>query len=92
MQNQLKNKGFTALCIAVFMSQTVFGQSSNEAYTQSINDTKLSFDLVPIPGGEFIMGSEGKQEDESPAHRVIVDPFWMGKYEVTWELFEQFAN
>lgn len=91
MQNQLKNKGFTALCIAVFMSQVVFGQSVDEPYTQPVNGTKLSFDLVPIPGGEFTMGSEGKQEDESPAHRVKVDSFWMGKYEVTWELFEAFA-
>ncbi|MBO1071946.1 MAG: formylglycine-generating enzyme family protein [Dolichospermum sp. DEX189] len=43
--------------------------------------------MVAIPGGTFIMGSPPEelehQEDESPQHSVTVQPFFMGKYQVT---------
>jgi len=49
------------------------------------NDTQL--EMVAIPGGTFIMGSpeneEGRYSDESPQHFVTVQPFFMGKYQVT---------
>lgn len=61
-------------------------------YTQKIANTEVTFDMVPIPGGEFLMGSpakeQGRHEDEGPQHKVKVEPFWMGKCEVTWEEFE----
>src|SRR5688572_21305026 len=31
--------------------------------------------LVPIPGGEFVMGKDGSRKDEAPAHRVVLAPF-----------------
>ena len=43
-------------------------------------------DFVYIPGGEYLMGSpsgEGSDPDETPSHRVAVDSFWMGRFEVT---------
>jgi formylglycine-generating enzyme required for sulfatase activity len=52
------------------------------------NDTQL--EMVSIPGGTFVMGSPPEepeelehQEDESPQHSVTVQPFFMGKYQVT---------
>ena len=30
-----------------------------------------------IPGGDFLMGSDRHYVEEAPAHRVIVDGFWM---------------
>jgi formylglycine-generating enzyme required for sulfatase activity/mono/diheme cytochrome c family protein len=54
----------------------------------------VGFDMVPIPGGEFEMGSpEGepnRKADEGPRHKVKIDPFWMGKTEVTWDEYELF--
>ena len=45
--------------------------------------------FVPIPAGEFMMGSENGNAAEKPVHRVrLSQPFEMGKYEVTqaqWE-------
>src|SRR5207302_966450 len=32
---------------------------------------------VPIPAGEFLMGSDQGQDDERPIHRVYVDSFEM---------------
>src|SRR5688572_10735614 len=45
--------------------------------------------FVKIPAGEFLMGSDNGEDNEKPAHRVVISRgFEMGKYEVTqaeWE-------
>ncbi len=64
-------------------------------YTESIPGSDLKFDMVAIKGGTFTMGSpEGEAKrnaDEGPQHKVEIAPFWMGKYEVTWDEYDQFA-
>jgi formylglycine-generating enzyme required for sulfatase activity len=61
-------------------------------YTDVIANGEVTFDMVPIPAGKFLMGSpsseEGRKEDEGPQHEVEIDPFWMGKCEVTWNEYE----
>jgi len=52
-----------------------------EAVTQS------GVEMVSLPGGEFLMGSERGDADEAPAHRVKVSPFLMDKFPVTHDLF-----
>ena len=48
--------------------------------------------MVDVPGGFFTMGCTLEQkncaDDEKPAHRVQVNSFQIGKYEVTQELWE----
>jgi formylglycine-generating enzyme required for sulfatase activity len=50
--------------------------------------------MVAIKGGEFLMGSppqeNGRDSNEGPQTRVKVAPFWIGKYEVTWDEYEPF--
>jgi len=41
-----------------------------------------------IPAGEFQMGSESGDSDESPVHTVYLDAFYMDTYEVTNALYE----
>ena len=58
-------------------------------FSQEIPDTDHSLDMVAVPGGSFLMGpynADGTQ------HEVEVDPFWMAKHEVTWNLYNQFAE
>jgi formylglycine-generating enzyme required for sulfatase activity len=61
-------------------------------YTQKIAGTDVDFDMVPIPGGQFVMGSppgeKGHKPDEEPQHGVKIEPFWMGKCEVTWDEYD----
>ena len=61
-------------------------------YTDVIANGDVTFDLIPIPGGKYLMGSpdgeEGRNEDEGPQHEVQIPPFWMGKCEVTWNEYE----
>lgn len=40
-------------------------------------------EFIFIPGGRFMMGSRDGEESEKPVHRVSVDGFWIGRYEVT---------
>jgi formylglycine-generating enzyme required for sulfatase activity len=66
-----------------------------KAYAETIPGTELKFEMVPIPGGTFEMGSPSGNakhaKDEAPQHAVQIAPFWMGAREVTWDEYEQFA-
>lgn len=56
----------------------------------AVRKNSLGMELVFIPAGSFIMGSENGESDEKPAHRVTISQgFWMGKYEVTQAQWEQ---
>src|SRR5262245_49021045 len=67
-------------------------EAEMKPYSQRLRHTEVSFDMVPIKGGEFLMGSpdseKGRAEDEGPQHPVRVEPFWMGKCEVTWDEYD----
>jgi formylglycine-generating enzyme required for sulfatase activity len=69
-------------------------ESDMAAYKETIPLTKVEFDMLPIPGGKFTMGSPddeaGRSDFEGPAREVEVSPFWMGKCEVTWDEYEPF--
>lgn len=48
-----------------------------------------NIDMVFVQGGKFKMGSNLGSEDERPVHEVVVDDFFIGKYEITqkqWRL------
>jgi formylglycine-generating enzyme required for sulfatase activity len=64
-------------------------------YVESLAGGKASFEMVPIPSGTFKMGSpaneRGHTADEEPQHAATVPPFWMGKTEMTWEVFDVYA-
>ncbi|MGH8000456.1 MAG: formylglycine-generating enzyme family protein [Brasilonema sp.] len=49
-------------------------------------------DMVWIPGGAFIMGSDHHYPEEAPAHLVRVDSFWMDRYAVTNKQFQRFVK
>ncbi|MBN1396272.1 MAG: formylglycine-generating enzyme family protein [Pirellulales bacterium] len=61
-------------------------------YAERITGTDVSFEMVPIAGGVFKLGSPpgegGRKDDEGPQVKVKIEPFWMGKCEVTWNEFE----
>jgi formylglycine-generating enzyme required for sulfatase activity/mono/diheme cytochrome c family protein len=69
-------------------------EADMKPYTNTIPGTQVTFGMVPIRGGEFVMGSPqneaSRQPDEGPLHKVKISPFWMGKCEVTWDEFELF--
>ena len=79
-----------------FGSDLKFQQVKFTNYTQPVPGSDVSIEMVPVPGGTYMMGSpeeeKGRKEDEGPLHRVKVDSFWMGKYEITWEQYDLFVK
>lgn len=69
-------------------------EAEMKPYKATIPRTDVSFEMIPIKGGEFKMGTpdseKGHRKDESAQHAVKVDPFWMGKFEVTWDEYRLF--
>lgn len=84
--------GLAVLASAIDARQ---GAATLEKYTETIPNTKITFEMVPIPGGTFTMGSPdsepGRQADEGPQHKVTVKPFYMAAKEVTWDEYDEFA-
>jgi formylglycine-generating enzyme required for sulfatase activity len=69
-------------------------EAEMKPYSDLIYGTDVRFDMVPIKGGKFTIGSPAgeaeRADDEGPQREVTVAPFWMGKYEVTWDEYEVF--
>ena len=49
-------------------------------------------EMIRIPGGEFLMGSDRHYPEEAPAHRVRVGAFWMDRTPVTNREFRAFVE
>jgi formylglycine-generating enzyme required for sulfatase activity len=86
------------LVIGLGFLMAVDGAASEDKPTQKYTETfqtkkgaKLSFDMVLIPGGTFVMGSPadqaGRADHEGPQRRVQLDPFYLCTTETTLELF-----
>ena len=83
-------------CLAITMI-TVTGASPEKTpkkYTETIttkDGQKLSFEMVFIPKGTFLMGSPagqaGRQDHEGPQHKVRLDSFYLCTTETTLEFF-----
>ena len=63
-------------------------------YSSKVPKTGAAYRMVAIEGGKFLMGSPLKeahrQDNEGPQVIVQVEPFWIGKHEVTWDEYEPF--
>ncbi|MDP7047896.1 MAG: SUMF1/EgtB/PvdO family nonheme iron enzyme [Verrucomicrobiota bacterium] len=63
-------------------------------FEDEIPGTGVKFEMLPIPSGEFVMGSpdgeSGRKESEGPQHKVKISPFWMAKTETTWNAYTLF--
>ncbi len=83
-----KTKGDTI----IFTSPAVV--ESFETFTEKIPGSNVSFKMVAVPGGTFMMGSPEnepyRKDDEGPAVSVEISPFFMGECEVSWDEYLAF--
>jgi formylglycine-generating enzyme required for sulfatase activity len=49
-------------------------------------------DIVIVPAGSFVMGSDGGQENERPCHLVWLDRFGIGRFPVTNREYRAFVE
>ena len=65
-------------------------------YTQTVDSSDIAFEMIPIPGGEVVIGSPddeaNRSGDEGPQFTVEIPPLWMGKTEVTWSEYKTFMK
>ena len=65
-------------------------------YVERVPDTNISFPMVAVRGGTFHLGSPitepGRRDNEGPRRRVELKPFWIGKYEVTWDEYHTYMR
>ena len=66
------------------------------AYTQTIPGSEATFEMQPIPGGKFLLGSPAsepdRKPDEGPQIEVQIEPFWIGTHEVTWSQYKHYMS
>jgi formylglycine-generating enzyme required for sulfatase activity len=70
--------------LAVTAAVTAQAPSSAPAqgYRETISGTVVGFEMVPVPGGSVTVGGTA----------VTVDPFLIGRTEVTWDMYDLFAE
>jgi formylglycine-generating enzyme required for sulfatase activity len=89
----LKMQGFAFESVTVNEKGEIIARQTGEAkqWVEPLGDGVV-LEMVRVPGGSFLMGSpreeEGREERESPQHRVAIAPFLMGKYPVTQSQYE----
>ncbi len=66
------------MVIPMFYDDTRIGAEPNE--------------MILIPGGDFIMGTNERLADEGPQHVVNLPPFYIDKYEVTNLQYKQYLD
>lgn len=63
-------------------------------YTEKIPGSSVSFSMVAVPGGRFMLGSPAdepfRKPDEGPVREVEISPFFMAEIEVTWDEYLAF--
>lgn len=71
---------------AILAGETPSGTAVGATETVDLGNG-VTLETVAIPGGSFLMGSPTSEKDradnEGPQHQVTLEPFWMGKCEVT---------
>ncbi len=71
-------------------------ENTHEPYDQLIPNTNEKISFVAIKGGEFTLGSADSEKlrnnDEGPQKIVKISPFWMSKFEITWDTYLIFQN
>lgn len=72
-----------------------YSESVNDKPTQEQGDERKGSQMVLIPGGEFLMGTDSPgipADGEGPQRSVHIDPFYMDIQEVTNRQFQSFVN
>lgn len=75
------------------VSFTISQEKSDSQDLININVNGVHFDMIYVQGGQFTMGATEEQDpyasmDEYPKHQVTLSDYYIGKYEVTQDIWE----
>ncbi|MFV0268078.1 MAG: formylglycine-generating enzyme family protein [Draconibacterium sp.] len=80
---------FSITCVscATLLRQT-------NGYSETIGD--INIDMVMVKGGAFVMGCNNEKQDckddALPLHKVVLNSFYISKYEITYEQYDIFCE
>jgi formylglycine-generating enzyme len=88
----------TAFGVTVSSTEPPFSEAAKPSeftkFSEQIPGTRVSFNMIALPGGSFNMGSPEsepmRKPDEGPVRRVTVSKFWIAETEVTWDEYMAF--
>lgn len=93
---QVCSFGLLIFMIAVFPARAQQQRTPFQPYEQQIPNSKVSFKMIPVQAGTFLMGSpekeKGHKADEGPATKLALDSFWMEEHEVTYDEYVLFQD
>ncbi|MEK6576658.1 MAG: formylglycine-generating enzyme family protein, partial [Nitrospirota bacterium] len=72
------------MVIVIFILKAAVAKEAGVSSTQN--------EMILIPEGQFIMGSDRRHPDEGPKHIVYTDKFYIDKFEVTNAQYLRFAQ
>ena len=85
----------TWILITLFIGTGV-GVAQYENYQEQVPGSNAMLSMVYIEAGTFKMGSQKSEKghfgDEGPQHTASIDGFWMGQFEITWDLYNLFVS
>ena len=88
-----ENTTYYVRAYATSSADTAYGETRTFKTIFSLTVNGVSFDMVYVEGGRFDMGATSEQgsdadSDEKPVHSVTLSDYYIGKCEVTQELWE----
>ncbi|MDO5341751.1 MAG: formylglycine-generating enzyme family protein [Bacteroidia bacterium] len=88
-----KNTTYYVRAYATNGKGTSYGEQKSFTTLQTFTVNGVSFEMIAVEGGTFTMGATSEQgsdayDDEKPTHSVTLSDYYIGKFEVTQELWE----
>ena len=68
------------------------GSDSSVSVVRTLVSPKDGAEMIFVPPGEFIMGTDGGYANEKPSHTVFLEGFYIYKYEVTVAQYKAFLQ
>ena len=81
MRTSLSSLSATIACAFLTLGDGAAAQAP-QGYKESLAGTLVAFEMVPVPGGSVTVGGA----------TVKVEPFLIGRTEVTWDMYDLFAE
>ena len=89
-------KFILCFCICLTTYEVSAQENNFMIYDQALTASRLSFKMVPIQAGTFVIGSaaneKGRNADEGPQKKLSIAAFWMSAYEVTRDELDVFLK
>jgi len=91
--NNINSENLNEIIQKLSNSNVLFSAENSEISTLNKNfKNSVNIEMVYIEGGSYKMGNANGESYEKPVHEVILNAFYMSKYEITNKQFVEFLQ